>query len=50
MACNSKLKNAHYKSAQNAYNNTAQTFVAAGTPVNVLGSDRQHGTVSMPHR
>ncbi len=37
MACNSKLKNAHYKSAQNAYNNTAQTFVAAGTPVNVLG-------------
>ena len=37
MACNSKLKNAHYKSAQNAYNNTAQAFVAAGTPVNVLG-------------
>lgn len=37
MACNSKLKNAHYKSAQNAYNNAAQAFVAAGTPVNVLG-------------
>ena len=37
MTCNSKLKNAHYKSAQNAYNNTAQTFVAAGTPINVLG-------------
>ena len=37
MACNSKLKNAHYKSAQNAFNNTAQTFVAADTPVNVLG-------------
>lgn len=37
MACNSKLKNAHYKSAQNAYNNTAQTFAAAGAPVNVLG-------------
>lgn len=37
MACNSKLKNAHYKSAQNAYNNAAQAFVDAGTPVNVLG-------------
>lgn len=37
MACNSKLKNAHYKSAQNAYNNAEQAFVAAGTPVNVLG-------------
>lgn len=37
MACTSKLKNSHYKSAQNAYNNTAQAFVAAGTPVNVLG-------------
>lgn len=37
MACNSKLKNSHYKSAQNAYNNTTQAFVAAGTPVNVLG-------------
>ena len=37
MACNSKLKNSHYKSAQNAYNNTTQAFVAAGTPINVLG-------------
>lgn len=37
MACNSKLKNQHYKSAQNAYNNASQTFAAAGTPVNVLG-------------
>lgn len=37
MACNSKLKNAHYKSAQNAYNNAEQAFIAAGTPVNVLG-------------
>lgn len=37
MACNQRLKNTHYKSAQNAYNNTTQTFVAAGTPVNVLG-------------
>nr|DAQ58346.1 MAG TPA: BclA protein [Caudoviricetes sp.] len=37
MSCNSRFKNAHYKSAQNAYNNTPQTFVAAGTPVNVLG-------------
>lgn len=37
MACNSRLKNSHYKSAQNAYNNTSQAFVAAGTPVNVLG-------------
>ncbi len=37
MACNNKRKNPHYKSAQNAYNNAAQAFVAAGTPVNVLG-------------
>ena len=37
MACNRKLKNPHYKSAQNTYNNAAQAFVAAGTPVNVLG-------------
>lgn len=37
MACNQKLKNPHFKSAQNAYNNSAQTFVAAGTPINVLG-------------
>ena len=38
MACNRKLKNPHYKSAQNAYNNAAQAFVAAGTPVNELAS------------
>ena len=37
MSCNSRLKNSHYKSAQNAYNDASQAFVAAGTPVNVLG-------------
>lgn len=37
MACNQRLKNSHYKSAQNAYNNTPQAFVAGGTPVNILG-------------
>lgn len=37
MACNRKFKNPHYKSAQNAYNNATQAFVAAGTPVSVLG-------------
>lgn len=37
MACNQRLKNSHYKSAQNAYNNTAQTMAATATPVNVLG-------------
>ena len=37
MACNQRLKNTHYKSAQNAYNNAAQAFVAAGTPISVLG-------------
>lgn len=37
MACNQRLKNAHFKSAQNAYNNTAQTMAATATPVNVLG-------------
>ena len=37
MSCNQKLKNTHFKSAQNAYNNSAQTFVASGTPINVLG-------------
>ena len=37
MSCNCKLKNAHYKSAQNAYNNSTQTFTAAGTPISVLG-------------
>lgn len=37
MACNQRLKNAHFKSAQNAYNNTTQTMPATATPVNVLG-------------
>ena len=37
MSCNQRLKNSHYKSAQNAYNNTPQAFIASGTPVNVLG-------------
>lgn len=37
MACNERLKNAHFKSAQNAYNNTAQTMAATATPINVLG-------------
>lgn len=37
MACNQRLKNSHYKSAQNAYNNTEQTMAATATPVNVLG-------------
>ena len=37
MSCNCKLKNAHYKSAQNAYNNSTQTFTATGTPISVLG-------------
>lgn len=37
MSCGSRFKNAHYKSAQNAYNNTPQPFVAVGTPVNILG-------------
>ena len=37
MACNQRLKNPHYKSAQNAYNNTTQTMPATATPINVLG-------------
>lgn len=37
MSCNNRLKNSHYKSAQNAYNNTTQAFTATATPVNVLG-------------
>ena len=37
MSCNQRLKNSHYKSVQNAYNNTPQAFIASGTPVNVLG-------------
>lgn len=37
MSCNNRLKNSHYKSAQNAYNNTSQAFAATGTPINVLG-------------
>lgn len=38
MNCNSKLKNAHFKSAQAAYNNADQAFTAAGTPVTILGN------------
>lgn len=38
MACNCNVKNIHYKSAQTAYNNAAQAFVAAGTPVSILGT------------
>ncbi len=37
MSCNNRLKNSHYKSAQNAYNNATQAFSAVGTPVAVLG-------------
>lgn len=37
MSCNNRLKNSHYKSAQNAYNNTSQAFTATATPINVLG-------------
>lgn len=37
MSCNNRLKNSHYKSAQNAYNDTPQAFIATGTPVAVLG-------------
>lgn len=37
MSCNNRLKNSHYKSAQNAYNNSTQAFAAVGTPVSVLG-------------
>lgn len=37
MSCNNRLKNSHYKSAQNAYNNATQAFTAAGTNVAVLG-------------
>lgn len=37
MSCSKTLKNCHYKSAQNAYNNSQQAFTAAATPVNVLG-------------
>lgn len=36
MACN--CKNAYQKSAQTAYNNAEQAYVAAGTTVNVLGN------------
>ena len=36
MSCN--CKNAYQKSAQAAYNNAEQTYVAAGTNINVLGS------------
>ncbi len=37
MSCNN-CKNAYQKSAQAAYNNAEQTYVAAGTNINVLGS------------
>lgn len=37
MSCSQALKNCHYKSAQNAYNNSQQAFTATATPVNVLG-------------
>lgn len=37
MACNNKLKNPHYKTAQSAYNNTTQTMPETSTPVNILG-------------
>ena len=37
MSCNNRLKNSHYKSAQNAYNDTSQAFAATGAPINVLG-------------
>ena len=37
MSCNNNLKNQHYKSAQNAYNDATQAFTAVGTPVAVLG-------------
>ena len=37
MACNSNYKNRNYKSAVTAYNNTAQTYTADGTQLNILG-------------
>lgn len=37
MSCNNRLKNSHYKSAQNAYNNTPQAVPDTATPINVLG-------------
>lgn len=37
MSCNN-CKNAYQKSAQAAYNNAEQTYVAAGTNINVLGN------------
>ena len=37
MSCNN-CKNAYQKSAQAAYNNAEQTYVTAGTNINVLGS------------
>lgn len=38
MACNSNYKNRNYKSAVTAYNNTAQTYTADGTQLNILGT------------
>lgn len=37
MSCNNRLKNSHYKSAQNTYNNVSQAVTAAETPISVLG-------------
>ncbi len=37
MSCNN-CKNAYQKSAQAAYNNAEQSYVAAGTNINVLGN------------
>ena len=37
MSCNN-CKNAYQKSAQTAYNNAEQAYVAAGTNINVLGN------------
>ena len=37
MACNS-VKNMYYKSAQTAYNDASQAFVATGTQVQILGN------------
>jgi len=37
MSCNN-CKNAYQKSAQTAYNNAEQAYIAAGTNINVLGN------------
>lgn len=38
MACNCNCKNAHQKSAQMVYNNTAQAYTADGAAINILGN------------